>query len=908
MALELSLLPEAHPEDVEDVVWGLQTAAALWHRGEQRQAVVWIRRAAEAAGSAGQDMRAVQLAKSAVDLEQLFGPADGVPKPQADAPPPRSVSPPRPPLPSSILDEETSNADDLLEEETHDLEASKAPEVAARPQGPEGSRPAAPIAPPSDATLRSAPSLPSASGVPSASRGSSSGASTSSMRAVPPPPSSTAAPFSTAAPLSTGAPSAPRPRAMSSQAIPAAVGPARSQPTTPAPAPVAPPPSALSQTQPMPIASPALLASATAPPADLAPPPHSPPIEPSPASSAEPQPAPAPAVVAAPPSVARPAEPMLKAYETEKLDSSSLARLGDSGTHPVASQMKKRMRAPILDPWSDEMPESEAPPRTAHLRHDAAAASDDDDVVTSAPPLDTSLRRKPPPPPPPAKRLATLSGTTLEAVTDASLRIDASPVAAPVAQAAPAGPAEASATKAPPPPPPAARKPTLVPRAGGAPVSVAMPQASAVPTESGEGPRERKSIPPPPPVRAPSSAEGPVSSRPSAPPPAPSVVTPSPAQVEVIGASPAKPADGADVRSEPPPPTMPAAKVDARPASSPPPAPAPPAAPAVAAAPAPHAPSPPAPPPEELEARAPSRPPVVLFGDSAEPPQPSPTAAARAPSPPRPASTPPRAPSTPPRPASTRPSSAPAAPPAPVQAGPPVEKIDAFADLPDELHQALRLSAKLATLGLEEEVSVTGAAVVLEGTAAVCAAIADCVAAQANIASLVPAFSSLDDSTKIRLVATEAAVVASWDRAALQEALRSCPWVLDDLTTLGDRYAALAGATMGPLGDLDEYSRLAALERLSVRVLKANEVLAAAGAELAGLMIVGSGVIIVERSSPIEYSSGDIVLPDTVLDGGITDAPIKAGEGGALVLHATRTVTVELFSILPSLLELLRVA
>ncbi len=153
MALELSLLPEAHPEDVEDVVWGLQTAAALWHRGEQRQAVVWIRRAAEAAGSAGQDMRAVQLAKSAVDLEQLFGPADGVPKPQADAPPPRSVSPPRPPLPSSILDEETSNADDLLEEETHDLEASKAPEVAARPQGPEGSRPAAPIAPPSDATL-----------------------------------------------------------------------------------------------------------------------------------------------------------------------------------------------------------------------------------------------------------------------------------------------------------------------------------------------------------------------------------------------------------------------------------------------------------------------------------------------------------------------------------------------------------------------------------------------------------------------------------------------------------------------------------------------------------------------------------------------------------------------------------
>lgn len=264
---------------------------------------------------------------------------------------------------------------------------------------------------------------------------------------------------------------------------------------------------------------------------------------------------------------------------------------------------------------------------------------------------------------------------------------------------------------------------------------------------------------------------------------------------------------------------------------------------------------------------------MVLFGETAEPPP-----AARAPS-----------------------------APAPRPEGPPLEQIDAFADLPEELHAALRSSATIARLGLEDEVSVSGAAVLMEGSAAVCAAIADSVASQAAVATLVPAFTSVEDATKIRLVATETAVVASWERAALQEALRSCPWVLDELVLLGDRYAALAGATMGPLGDLDEYSRLAALEKLSVKALKPNELFAPQGAELAGLTIVGSGVIVVERATPLEYSAGDIVLPDTVLEGGITDAAVRAGEQGALILHASRMVTMELFSILPSLLELLRV-
>src|SRR5688572_22651832 len=72
MALELPLLPETLPEDVEDVSWGLQTAAALWSRGDKTESVVWLKRAAEAARGAGQEGRAQTLQKSASDLEALL--------------------------------------------------------------------------------------------------------------------------------------------------------------------------------------------------------------------------------------------------------------------------------------------------------------------------------------------------------------------------------------------------------------------------------------------------------------------------------------------------------------------------------------------------------------------------------------------------------------------------------------------------------------------------------------------------------------------------------------------------------------------------------------------------------------------------------------------------------------------
>jgi len=63
-------IPPALSTDVEDVVWALQTADALWKRNERIDAVVWLRRAAQAAGEADDDERAVALARNAAELSE----------------------------------------------------------------------------------------------------------------------------------------------------------------------------------------------------------------------------------------------------------------------------------------------------------------------------------------------------------------------------------------------------------------------------------------------------------------------------------------------------------------------------------------------------------------------------------------------------------------------------------------------------------------------------------------------------------------------------------------------------------------------------------------------------------------------------------------------------------------------
>ena len=61
-------IPRALTTDTEDVVWALQTAEALWKQSERADAVVWLRRAAQAAGEAEDDERALLLASRAAEL------------------------------------------------------------------------------------------------------------------------------------------------------------------------------------------------------------------------------------------------------------------------------------------------------------------------------------------------------------------------------------------------------------------------------------------------------------------------------------------------------------------------------------------------------------------------------------------------------------------------------------------------------------------------------------------------------------------------------------------------------------------------------------------------------------------------------------------------------------------------
>jgi Mrp family chromosome partitioning ATPase len=85
--------PAGKDTDVEDVAWGLQTAEALWKSGETRDAIVWLRRAAQAAGDALDDDRALEFARSAAELCDWMA-----------AHPPRAAAPlPSPPPPSERL-------------------------------------------------------------------------------------------------------------------------------------------------------------------------------------------------------------------------------------------------------------------------------------------------------------------------------------------------------------------------------------------------------------------------------------------------------------------------------------------------------------------------------------------------------------------------------------------------------------------------------------------------------------------------------------------------------------------------------------------------------------------------------------------------------------------------------------
>ena len=108
---DLPDLPEVEAADPEPVAVAIETARALFRGDEQLEALRWLRRAAERAEEAGDDLRALNLARSAADLSTALqslpppptSPASvppQAPPPPAPAPAPRlSAPPPVPPAP-----------------------------------------------------------------------------------------------------------------------------------------------------------------------------------------------------------------------------------------------------------------------------------------------------------------------------------------------------------------------------------------------------------------------------------------------------------------------------------------------------------------------------------------------------------------------------------------------------------------------------------------------------------------------------------------------------------------------------------------------------------------------------------------------------------------------------------------
>jgi hypothetical protein len=172
--------PSAEPTDPEDVAWTLQTAGTMWARGDSHEAVRWLRRAAEAAGDAGDDLRAVVLARAAADLSVELELPPSIPPPSV-APDQTHRMAPFERAPITPMDDAETAHDHTIP----DGPAMEAPHSspARRPPPPPSSR-STPSASP--APLRSSPSVaPSSASSPSAAQRSSPMAARSSPSTAP---------------------------------------------------------------------------------------------------------------------------------------------------------------------------------------------------------------------------------------------------------------------------------------------------------------------------------------------------------------------------------------------------------------------------------------------------------------------------------------------------------------------------------------------------------------------------------------------------------------------------------------------------------------------------------------------------------------------------------------------------
>jgi hypothetical protein len=239
-----------------------------------------------------------------------------------------------------------------------------------------------------------------------------------------------------------------------------------------------------------------------------------------------------------------------------------------------------------------------------------------------------------------------------------------------------------------------------------------------------------------------------------------------------------------------------------------------------------------------------------------------------------------------------------------------LSKVEALSDLPDDARRALAAAAVVSHLSREEEVSGFALALVVEGAVDLSATIVDASAQRLEGGAILRGRGTIAASSPLRLVcASEHATVAVWDEEAAAGALRGCPWVEDDLRAAGDRYQALVGVTMGPLGErLDPSLRSSVTDRLRLLVLSEHEVFATKGEPIRGLLVVGAGELELVGADGVpsgtSLRAGEFLFPSEVLSAAPAPSSVRASRGGALVMLAERGLAQELLVTCPPLLEI----
>jgi CRP-like cAMP-binding protein len=231
--------------------------------------------------------------------------------------------------------------------------------------------------------------------------------------------------------------------------------------------------------------------------------------------------------------------------------------------------------------------------------------------------------------------------------------------------------------------------------------------------------------------------------------------------------------------------------------------------------------------------------------------------------------------------------------------------LEASGELNDEQRKALFQSATVESIGAGDELKVTGLALILDGLVSVQATVSDVAAGTLKSGEALYAKSSIPDTMTLRLVAeANPTKVALWDLHAVEAALAGSSVLLEGLMQASNRIQAIAGCTMGPLGDrLDEGLRTSAIERLEVRVLQPNEIVATAGLPVPGMIILGVGSVELEQDGD-RLGPGDFLFAREVLGGESAPSTARAGAKGAIIFFGARALAQELLVTCPPLLEI----